>query len=106
MFKRLQIRIYPTKEQEILLQRHIDAYRYLYNLCLEYKIHMYKYYKINKSGYDMQSELFDLIKELEWIQDLKVECLRDAALNVDKSFKNFFKGKGYPKFKSKKDRNK
>lgn len=105
MFKRLQIRIYPTKEQEILLQRHVDAYRYLYNLCLEYKIHMYKYYKINKSGYDMQSELFDLIKQIEWIKDLKVECLRDAALNVDKSFKNFFKGKGYPKFKSKKDRN-
>lgn len=105
MFKRLQIRIYPTKEQEILLQRHVDAYRYLYNLCLEYKIHMYKYYKISKSGYDMQSELFDLIKEIEWMKDLKVECLREAAQNVDKSFKNFFKGKGYPKFKSKKDRN-
>ena len=104
MFKRLQIRLYPTKEQEILLQRHVDVYRYLYNLCLEYKIHMYKYYKINKSGYDMQAEVFEIIKEIDWMKGLKVECLRNAALDVDKAFKNFFKGKGFPKFKAKNDK--
>src|SRR5690606_37800392 len=29
------------------------------------------------------------------------ECVREAAYQVDKSFKNFFNGSGYPKFKSK-----
>lgn len=105
MLKRFQIRLYPTKEQEVLLDRHVNAYRFLYNLCLEYKIEMYKYYGINKSGYDMQKELFEIIKTTDWLKGLKVECLRDAALNVDKTFKKFFKGQSkYPKFKNKKSR--
>lgn len=101
-FKRLQIKIYPTKEQEILLNKHIIAYRYLYNLCLEYKIYLYNYHKINISGFEMQSEIFDIIKETTWLKNLKVECLRQAALDVAESFKKFYKGNGFPKFKSKK----
>ena len=101
-FKRLQIRIYPTKEQQILLNKHIIAYRYLYNLCLEYKIYLYKYHKINISGFAMQSEIFNIIKEISWLKNLKVECLRQAALDVADSFKKFYKGNGFPKFKSKK----
>ena len=64
MNKRISIRIYPNKQQECLLKNHINAYRYLYNLCLEYKIHLYKYHKINISGYEMQSEIFSLVKIL------------------------------------------
>lgn len=101
-FKRLQIKIYPTKEQEILLNKHIIAYRYLYNLCLEYKIYLYNYHKINISGFEMQSEIFDIIKETAWLKNLKIECLRQAALDVADSFKKFYKGNGFPKFKSKK----
>lgn len=102
-FKRLQIKIYPTKEQEILLNKHIIAYRYLYNLCLEYKIYLYNYHKINISGFEMQSEIFDIIKETAWLKNLKIECLRQAALDVAESFKKFYKGNGFPKFKSKKN---
>ncbi len=50
----------------------------------------------------MQKEVFEIRKEVEWLYKCKAECLRDTALNVDKTFKKFFKGNGYPKFKSKK----
>lgn len=104
MYKRLKIRLYPTKRQEKVLENHFNAYRFAYNLCLEYKSHLWKYHKINKSGFDLQSELVAILKEVDFLNRCKVECIRQAALDVDKSYKNFFNGKGFPKFKSKKDK--
>ena len=102
MYKRLNIRLYPTKKQEIVLNQHFNGYRWCYNLCLEYKIHLWKYHKINKSGFDLQNELFEIIKDVDFLKNCKVECLRQAALDVDKTYRRFFKGNGFPKFKSKK----
>lgn len=104
MYKRLNIRLYPTVKQKIVLEKHFNAYRFCYNLCLEYKSHLWKYHKKNVSGYDMQAELFQIIKEVSFLKGCKVECLRQAALDVDATFQKFYKGKGYPKFKSKKDK--
>lgn len=104
MYKRLNIRLYPTEKQKAVLDNHISAYRFCYNLCLDYKIQLWKYYKINKSGYDLQKELFEIIKEVDFLKNCKVECLRQAALDVEKSYNKFYKGKGFPKFKSKKNK--
>lgn len=101
---RLRIKMYPTEKQKVVLNNHFNGYRFAYNLCLDYKSTMWKHYRINKSGYDMASELFEIRRETPWLADCKAECIREAALEVDKSFKNFFQGKGYPKFKSKHDK--
>ncbi len=84
-----------------MLENHFDGYRYCYNLCLEYKQMLWKHHKISVSGFDMQKELFEIRKENDWLIKCKAECIRDAALNVEKSYKNFFTGKGFPKYKSK-----
>lgn len=102
MYKRLRVKLYPTHKQKEMLENHLNGYRYCYNLCLEYKQHLWKYYKINVSGFTMQNELFDIRKDNAWLFKCKAECIRDSALNVDKAYKNFFKGKGFPKYKSKK----
>jgi putative transposase len=102
MYKGLKVKLYPTKNQIEMLERHFDGYRFAYNLSLEYKQHLYKYHKINISGFDLQKELFQIRKESTWLSLCKAECIRDAGLNVDKAYKSFFKGNGYPKFKSKK----
>ena len=105
MYKRLKIRLYPNKQQEQVLQQHVDGYRFAYNLCLEYKKHLWDYHKIPISGYGMRDELCVIMKELGFLSNCKVECIRDAATDVDKSFQKFFKQKkGFPKFKSKKDK--
>jgi len=101
MYKRLKVKLYPTKSQIEMLERHFDGYRFAYNLSLEYKQILWKHHKINTTGFDLQKELFQIRKESEWLSLCKAECIRDAGLNVDKAYKNFFKGKGYPKFKSK-----
>lgn len=102
MHKRLRVKLYPTKQQIEMLENHFDGYRYSYNLCLEYKQTLWKHHKINVSGFDMQKELFQIRKSSDWLIKCKAECIRDAALNVEKSYKNFFRGNGYPKFKHKK----
>jgi putative transposase len=102
MYKRLKVKLYPTKQQTEMLENHFNGYRYCYNLCLEYKQLLWSHYKINISGFTMQAELFQIRKESGWLVKCKAECIRDAALNVYKSYKNFFKGDGFPKYKSKK----
>ena len=102
MYKRIGVKLYPTKNQIEMLENHFDGYRFAYNLCLEYKQHLYTYHKINISGFDLQKELFQIRKESDWLIKCKAECIRDAALNVDKAYRKFFNGNGYPKFKSKK----
>ena len=102
MYKRLKVKLYPTKSQSKMLENHFDGYRFAYNLSLEYKQALWNYNRINISGFDLQKELFEIRKEVDWLSLCKAECIRDAGLNVDKAYKNFFKGKGFPKFKSKK----
>jgi len=103
MFKRLKVKLYPTHKQKEILEAHFSGYRYSYNLCLEYKSTLWSDYKKNVTGFDMQKELFEIRKETPWLAKCKAECIRDAALNVDAAYKNFFKhNKGFPKFKSKK----
>lgn len=102
MYKRLKVKIYPTIKQTEMLENHFNGYRYAYNLCLEYKQTLCNHHKINISGFTMQAELLKIRKESEWLKKCKAECIRQAGGDVEKSYKNFFNGKGFPKFKSKK----
>ena len=101
MYKRLKVKLYPTQKQKEMLNLHFDGYRFAYNLCLEYKQHLWKYHKINVSGFDMQKELFQIRKQSDWLLKCKAECIREAGGNIEKTYKSFFNGKGFPKYKSK-----
>lgn len=102
MFVRLKIKIYPTLKQEVVLNNHFDGFRFVYNLSLEYKKILWQQWRKNVSGYDITKEVFEIRKITPWLLKCKAECLREAVLELDKSYKMFFKGNGYPKFKSKK----
>ncbi|WP_336156540.1 IS200/IS605 family element RNA-guided endonuclease TnpB, partial [Fusobacterium polymorphum] len=47
-----------------------------------------------------------LKKEKEWLKDVDKFSLQNSLKDLDKAYKNFFSGKDYPKFKSKKDNRK
>lgn len=102
MYKRLKIKLYPTFKQKRVLENHFNAFRFIYNLSLEYKSFLWKDYKKSISKYDISKEVFELRKETPWLLRCKAECLREACFQLDNSFQGFFKGKGYPKFKSRK----
>lgn len=102
MYKRIKVKLYPTYKQIEVLENHFNAFRYCYNLCLEYKKTLWKNYNKSVSGYDMAKELLQIRKQEDWLGKCKAECVRESAHQLDKTYNNFFKGKGFPKFKSRK----
>lgn len=102
ILKAYKYRLYPTKKQQILLDKHIGACRFIYNLALETKQMAYIGNKVNLSCFDLMNQIPELRKECTWLNEIGGQSLQQAIINVDKSYTNFFKGRAdYPKFKSK-----
>ena len=105
-YKAYKYRIYPTKEQQQLINKHIGCCRYVYNFCLEKKINAYKTSKKSISSFDLIKLLPALKKEQEtsFLKEVNSLSLQAAIYNLDNAYKKFFKEKkGFPKFKSKKN---
>jgi len=101
MFISYKYRLRPTSIQKELIAKHIGASRFLYNLALETKNTAYLGAKHNLSPFDLMKQLPELKKECEWLKEINSQSLQQAIHNMDIAFKRFFKGAGFPKFKSK-----
>lgn len=101
MFKAFKYRLYPTEPQKELIAKHIGSSRFVYNLALETKNAAYISAKHNYSAFDLVKQLPELKKEFPWLKEVNSQSLQQAIQNMDIAFKKFFKGAGFPKFKSK-----
>ena len=101
MFKAFKYRIYPSELQKELITKHIGSSRYVFNLALETKNTAYINAKHNYSAFDLIKQLPELKKECEWLKEVNSQSLQQSIQNMDIAFKKFFKGSGFPKFKSK-----
>ena len=101
MFKAFKYRIYPRNPQKELIAKHIGSSRFVYNLALETKNAAYIGNNHNYSAFDLIKQLPDLKKECEWLKEVNSQSLQQSIQNMDIAFKKFFKGAGFPKFKSK-----
>src|SRR5271166_3160509 len=96
-------RIYPTKEQEVLLSKHFGHCRWIYNHFLEVKIKHYKETKKTLNWQDMATELPKLKETNEWLSEIGSQSLQQSILNLDRAYTSFFRSNaGFPKFKSRK----
>lgn len=101
MFKSTKYRLYPTKSQAVLLDKHIGACRFIYNLALETKQIAYASNQKNLKCFDLMNQLPELKKECDWLRDINSQSLQQAIVNLDTAYTAFFKGKSeFPKFKS------
>lgn len=101
MFKAYKYRISPTNSQKELIAKHIGSSRFVFNLALETKNTAYLGSKHNFSPFDLIKQLPELKKECEWLKEVNSQTLQQSIQNMDIAFKKFFKGAGFPKFKSK-----
>ena len=101
MYKAFKYRIFPTEPQKELIAKHIGSSRFVYNLALETKNAAYIGNKHSYSAFDLVKQLPELKKELPWLKEVNSQSLQQAIQNMDIAFKKFFKGAGFPKFKSK-----
>ena len=98
MLKAYKYRLYPNKEQKIFLSKTFGCTRFIYNKMLSDKIEYYK-----ETGKMLYNTPAQYKKEFEWLKEVDSLALANAQLNLDKAYKNFFKGLAYkPKFKSRK----
>ena len=96
-------RIYPTKEQEVLLSKHFGHCRWIYNHFLEVKIKHYKETKKTLNWQDMATEIPKLKETNEWLSEIGSQSLQQSILNLDRAYTSFFRSNaGFPKFKSRK----
>jgi len=104
MYKAFKYRLYPNKEQEELINKHIGSCRWVYNYGLNKKITSYQETKKGISRFDIQKELPTLKKTegTEWLKEVNSLSLQSSLENLDSAFTKFFRDKkGFPKFKSK-----
>ena len=102
MLKAFKYRLSPTKEQSILLNKHIGASRFVFNLALECKKMAWAGNKVNLSCFALHSQLKDLKTECEWLKEINSQSLQQSIANLDKAYTAFFKGQNsFPNFKKK-----
>ena len=106
MEKAYKFRFYPTKTQIEKLNCTFGCVRYVYNHFLSLKQELYNKEKKSMSYNQCSKELTVLKQEKEWLKDVDKFSLQNSLKDLDKAYKNFFSGNGYPKFKSKKDNRK
>ena len=105
MLKGFTIRLYPNKEQEILMYKHIGCQRYVYNWGLALNNELYnqeqRKYSITELGKLLTQH--KKVKGFEWLNEVSNATLKEGIRNLDKAYSNFYKKKAkLPRFKSKK----
>lgn len=102
--KTYKIRLLPTKEQEELMWKHIGCCRFIWNWGLEIQKGEYSSNGKKLSSFDLIKKLTPLKKEKQyvWLNEVSNASLQTTLRDLDKAYSNFFRGAGFPKFKSKK----
>lgn len=108
MLKAYKYRIYPNKQQEILIQKTFGCCRFVYNQTLAYRKELYENTKQSMSKFDCSNYVTQVLKkEYEWLKEVDKWSLTNSVHNMDSAYQKFFKEHtGYPKFKSKKNHRK
>lgn len=100
------IRLYPTREQEELMRKHIGCQRYVYNWGLSLNNELYKSEGKKYNATELGKMLTQYKKEVEWLNEVSNATLKESLRNLDKAYTNFYKKRSsLPKFKSKKNCN-
>lgn len=108
-----KFRLYPNRQQEELIQKTFGCVRYVYNYFLAERKRRYEESKEPMNFYACNKALTVLkhAPETEWLCEPDKNALQYTLRDLDAAYKNFFRGAkngnevGYPKFKSKHDRN-
>ena len=108
MIKSYKIRIYPTKEQEELIWKHIGCCRFIYNQMLAKEIESYNQGEKYSGQFGMINKLPELKEDFPWLKEVSSASLQLELGDLHNAYQNFFRitkkkqNPGFPKFKSKK----
>lgn len=100
--KAYKFRIYPNKEQEILISKTIGCSRFVFNHFLVKQKETYdsdkKYIEYNECA----KRLTQLKKDFSWLKEADATALQQSLRFLDDAYKRFFKKQNnFPRFKTK-----
>ena len=104
--KSIRVRLYPTEEQEVLINKTIGCVRFIYNYTLEV---CKTYYEQTNHFTPRDKRFTDLVPlkdEYEFLKEADACALQQSVRDFCSALDNFFKNRshfGFPKFKSKHD---
>ena len=108
MKRAYKIEINPTEEQKVKIHQTIGVSRFIYNFYIAHNKEVYKREGKFVSGMDfskwLNNEYIPNNQDMKWIKEVSSKATKQAIMNGDKAFKDFFKkNKGFPKFKKRKN---
>ena len=103
-----KIEINPTDEQKSKIHQTIGVSRFIYNFYIARNKEIYEREGKFVSGMDfskwLNNEYIPNNQDKKWIKEVSSKATKQAIMNGDKAFKDFFKkAKGFPRFKKKKN---
>ena len=108
MLRAVKIRLYPNKTQEQTLNKVLGCYRFVYNQMLAQKQNAYKTDKTNLKVTDLSKWFHGTLlkdEQYAWLKEQNTKVMKQAIRQMDGAYQKFFKQhNGFPKFKSKKDK--
>ncbi len=112
MHRAYKLRIYPNQAQKELLDKTFGCCRFLYNKMLEERKQVYKELKDDKDSlYNYKYNTENKYKqEYPFLKEVDSKALQSEWRHLKSAYDNFFRNlkkgikKGFPKFKSKKNR--
>lgn len=107
MLKGIKVRLYPTKIQELELNKLLGCYRVVYNQCLDRKITSYKDKKENENLTTLSRYFHGYLRKNEdfkYLTEHNTHILKQSIIDMLNAYTRFFEsGAGFPKFKKKGD---
>jgi len=109
-----KFRIYPNKEQEVLIGKTFGSVRFVYNKMLEDRQNIYMKYRDDKKELKKQKypTPAKYKTKFEWLTEIDGLSLANAQMNLNAAYSNWWKrlkkkdkNNCFPKFKAKKDNN-
>ncbi len=103
-----KVEINPTDEQKSKIHQTIGVSRFIYNFYIARNKEIYHREGKFISGMDfskwLNKEYIPNNQDKKWIKEVSSKATKQAIMNGDKAFRDFFKGaKGFPRFKKKKN---
>jgi len=102
MLKAQKVRLYPNKEQQQIISSQIGGARYVYNRALALRKFAYEKFNIKVGKFALINHITKLKKreKTSWLKEIDSQAIQQSIANMDRAYQHFFKGGGYPKFKS------
>lgn len=108
MLRAIKVRLYPNKEQEQKINKTLGCYRFVYNHMLAIKQQQYNENKKSLGLKELSKYFYGTLRKDEqysWLKEENTRVMQQSIRQMLSAYEKFFKQhNGFPKFKSKKDK--